>query len=147
MKKRIICVGNRYVSDDDTGPRVYDYLMKMSVPTGIQVIEGGLAGLGMLEYIEDAERVVFVDAVKGFGSQGQIVVLDGQTVEKTSVAHYGHSNGLAYLLKVLPEVCDGEVPEILLVGVEGVVDELTIKVIADTSVRIVEAGLSTEKYR
>ena len=34
--------------------------------------------------------------------------------------HFDHGAGLAYLLTVLPKVCDGELPEeIVLVGLEG----------------------------
>ncbi len=34
--------------------------------------------------------------------------------------HFDHGAGLAYLLAVLPKVCDGELPEeIVLVGLEG----------------------------
>ncbi len=37
-------------------------------------------------------------------------------LEKRSLQHHGLSNGLDYLIKVLPVVCEEDVPEILLVG-------------------------------
>lgn len=142
MKKRIICVGNRYVPGDDTGLKVYDYLSRSTLPIDVHVIEGGLLGLGLLPFIEDAERVIFVDSVSGFGYQGQIVILDRVTAAKTTNTYYGHSAGLTYLLRVLPTVCDGKIPEISLVGAEGTADEYTIKVMASTCLRIAENGLS-----
>ena len=121
MKIRIICIGNRLLSQDAAALAVYDHLAARRLPPGIDLIEGGLAGLNLLPLLEEGGRVVFVDTVTGFAKTGSIVILKlPQIVESLAEEHYGHSAGLPYLLSVLPHVCEGEMPtETLLVGLEG----------------------------
>ncbi|MBU0641004.1 MAG: hydrogenase maturation protease [Planctomycetes bacterium] len=124
--KRIICVGNRFCPQDAAGPRVYDRLAGTTLPPGVEVIDGGLAGLDLLRFVEGAERVIFVDAVSGFAAPSHIAVLEGESVAQHAEQAYGHSAGLAYLLRALPLVCAGPAPQILLVGIEGPAEECTI---------------------
>lgn len=118
---QIICIGNRLVEDDAAGLAVYDRLKSRTLPDNIKIVEGGLAGLNLLPLLETGGRVVFVDAVSGFTSEGNIVILDQQVLLKeTSNPAYGHGAGLPYLLTILPHVCEGKLPEeITLVGLEG----------------------------
>jgi len=121
--RRIICIGSRYVPADAVGPTVYDRLKQTSLPGNVEVVDGGLGGLGLLRFLEGTERVVFVDRVCGFGRPNEIVVLGEKEVAALAGQRCDHSAGLAYLLRVLPEVCEGHLPHVLLVGVEGDPDE------------------------
>lgn len=144
MKKFLICIGNRFVGHDSGGLAVYDFLKKsQSLPEGIELIEGGLAGLNLLPFLEQGGRVVFVDAVHGFTSPGESVILDRQEILQSSPApHYDHEAGLAYLLAILPHVCEGEMPEeIALVGLEGECEQVVIERAARQSLRIVSQGM------
>ncbi len=87
----------------------------------VQIHEGGLAGLNLLPLLEKGGRVVFIDAVSGYGEPGEIVLLSHQEIVNSfTTTHYSHDTGLPYLLTVLPNVCDGQEPEeIVLVGLEG----------------------------
>ena len=113
---RIICVGNRYVESDNVGPRVYDYLARRDMPEDVSLIDGGLAGLDLLRFVEGGRRVVFVDALHGFVPGDLPLVLDHGTALGEWAAGYGHDGGLAYLLRMLPAVCGNGLPEIALVG-------------------------------
>ena len=128
MDCRIICIGNRFIAEDGAGPAVYDKLQDSVLPAGVELIEGGLAGLNLLPHLEQGGRVIFVDAVTGFTPEGGVVVIDHATLLKQAEAPgYGHEAGLPYLLHVLPEVYEGEMPrEILLVGLEGACTKETI---------------------
>jgi hydrogenase maturation protease len=122
VKHCIICIGNRFVAEDTAGPAVFDRLQEMDpLPAGIEIIDGGMAGLNLLPLLEKGGRVVFVDAVDGFSGPGEIVLLDHQEIVSTlGDSHFDHSAGLAYVLTVLPQVCDGDLPEeIVLIGLEG----------------------------
>ncbi len=147
--KRIICIGNRYDPEDAAGPEVYKRLLQYTLPPDVEVIDGGLAGLDLLRFIEGAERVVFVDRVAGFGQSklgeqdmsSQIVVLEAADVAAVAGSRYEHSAGLAYLLRVLPEVSEDVVPHILLVGIEGHPDTGIIDAAASLALKIaVEDG-------
>ena len=76
MKSYIICIGNRLLSEDASGPAVFDSLQKLSLPQDVEIIEGGTAGLNLLPLLEKGGRVVFVDTVSGFADDGEIVMLD-----------------------------------------------------------------------
>ena len=155
--KRIICVGNRYVPGDDTGPKVYDFLLGVSLPPDVELIDGGLMGLDLLRFLEGAERVVFVDSVSGFSRPGEIVTLDeAGLVVKGTAADYGHSGGFGYLFRVLPEVFEGRIPAMTLVGLErpkasvGKPDETEdeiVESIARQVLRIIDKGTRRRKGR
>lgn len=139
---QIICIGNRLVEEDAAGPAVYDRLRTLELPDDLEITEGGLAGLDLLPLLEKGGRVVFVDAISGFGSKGSIVVLDQETLlQQTSEPSYGHAAGLSYLLTVLPHVCEGKLPEeITLIGLEGMCSSAVIDEAATMSITIATRG-------
>ena len=107
---RIICVGNRYRSGDDLGARVYDLLASRTIDAGVELIDGGLLGLNLLRFVDNARRVVFVDAVEGFAAPGAVVALPRQAVAALADGAWGHAAGLPHLFEFLPHVCENEVP-------------------------------------
>lgn len=117
--RRIICIGNRYVLDDAAGPRVHDRLCGRPLPEGVELIDGGLGGLDLLRHMDGAERVVLVDAVRGFCRAGGVVLLDPAAAGLERPARLDHATGIAYLLASLPHACERSVPEVLLLGVEA----------------------------
>jgi len=141
-KKRIICVGNRYRPEDSAGPMVYDQLVSGRIPGDIDVIDGGLAGLNLLRFINGADRVVFIDAVNGFRPSGGVIVLDAKDASQHADKIFGHNAGLSYCLRVLPEVHDGKLPEIFVVGIEGNTDPEKILKAAQMSLKIAIQGYS-----
>ena len=144
MNGTIICIGNRYVAADSAGLQVFDCIQAMPpLPAGIELVEGGLAGLNLLPLLERGGRVVFVDAVRGFAQAGDIVVLSHREIlQAPGQFHFGHEAGLAYLLTVLPKVCDGELPEdIVLLGLEGRCGQETFEKAAKMGIAIAMHGL------
>ena len=140
MKSRIICIGNRLVENDRAGIDVYDRLVLKKIPEHIELIEGGIAGLNLLCFLENVVNVVFVDAVCGFTAPGEIVVLNKEQIKnEIRDKHYGHYSGIAYLLTVLPKVCEGDLPrKIFLIGLEGRCSPQTINRAADMAILIAE---------
>lgn len=138
--KRIICVGNRFVGNDDAGVRVFDRLACTKLPEGIEVIDGGIAGLNLLGLIDGAERVVFVDAVSGFFPSGGVLVLTAADIPSPLSAAFDHAAGIPYLFSIIPHVCDVQVPDLYVVGIEGSADEAVIDEAARISVRVAEEG-------
>jgi len=138
----IICIGNHFVKEDAAGLQVLARLQEMQpLPAEIELIEGGLAGLNLLPFLERGGRVVFVDAVSGFTRPGEIVLLDSSQISGTAAGHFDHEAGLAYLLAILPRVCEGELPEkIVLVGLEGHCNRQTIERAARLSIEMASQG-------
>jgi hydrogenase maturation protease len=91
------------------------------------VVDGGTSGLDLLPYIEDRDRVLFVDAVNFRKEPGYIGILEGQEVPalfgpKGSLHHLGLMDVLAaaQLLGTAPrEVClIGIQPQTIELGLE-----------------------------
>lgn len=141
MKSFIICIGNRLLVDDSAALMVFDRLQQQLLPDNVSVIEGGLMGLNLLPFLEHGGRVVFVDNVSGFTRPGSLVVLDQKEIIATGAEHYDHNSCLAYVLSALPEVCEGDLPEeIVLVGIEGPCTERLVEEAANLSVSIAKNG-------
>ncbi len=135
----VICLGNRFVPGDDTGCRVFDCLRGSAIPQDIEIFDGGLCGLDLLRLVEGKNRVVFVDAVAGVTDAGDSVVLSGEQVAAYA-GRYGHGAGLPYLLRLLPQVCAAPLPEIMLVGAEGALDEPAVRALAERSMEVAIHG-------
>lgn len=123
---RIICIGNRYCEHDNAGIRVHDRLIERGVPPGIEVVDGGLAGPNLLLLVESTKRVVFVDQVSGFGTEGAVLTLGTDELCDNAESRLSHGGGLPYLLKTLEAGCQVSPPEVLVVGIEGSADEEVI---------------------
>ena len=139
---RIICIGNRFINEDAAGLAVYDQLLAMDLPSSVQIIEGGLAGLNLLSHLEQGGRVIFVDTVSGFSADQSIVVLEQKSIlQDAEMKGYGHEAGLPYLLSVLPHVNEGKLPdEILLVGVQGKYNGQVVNEAATLSIQLATSG-------
>lgn len=136
---RIICIGNRLVEDDDFGPRVFDALVASDPPAGMDIIDGGLAGLNLLRHLDDGRPVVFVDNVAGFASGDGLVVLDGEEIARQSDGHYGHDAGLPFLVRILPRVVERPPRRIRLIGCEGRASGATVAAAAQLGLRLAGA--------
>ena len=136
MAARIICIGNRFVGEDDFGSRVYDMLAGMALPAGVEIVDGGLAGLNLLRYLDDGRSIVFIDAVSGFAPLGEITVIDGDVIARQATGSYGHEAGLPFLLGVLPTVVDNPPPRIRLVGCEGSASDSAVQDAARLSLQL-----------
>lgn len=110
---RIIGVGNAFLEGDAMGPAVCAHLNAGKLPAGVEVIDGGLGGLDLMPLLEGVDRVVFVDAGRGFDpSEGPLITLSAEEAALHAPMHYGHGAGLMYLLRALPHMsppCDAEV--------------------------------------
>lgn len=118
-RHKIICIGNRHIKGDDIGPRVYDNLCKYPASHSIEYVDGGLGGLNLLNQLDSTQHVLFVDTVYGFTTPGGSILLDIERIVACSTSSYDHSAGLPYLLKLLPNVYEGEIPKISILGFEG----------------------------
>jgi hydrogenase maturation protease len=137
--KRIICIGNRFHERDSAGPRVHDRLAAAGLPPGLELVDGGLAGLDLGRLVKGAERVVFVDATVGFApapGTRAVVVLSSEEVAAEAAPHFDHAAGLPYLLRALPAILEEPPPPIEVVGVEGALDEALLDQAAATALRL-----------
>ncbi len=95
----VIGVGNVVLSDDGLGVHAVRRLAERHDVAGVEIVEGGTAGLLLLPCLADARRAIVVDAIDTGAAPGTLVRLDGRDLDRwlangTTV----HDVGLADLL-------------------------------------------------
>ncbi len=58
----VIGLGNPMRGDDGVGIRVIEALAGLALPDGVEVVDGGTQGLGIVSLMEGRQRVIVVDA-------------------------------------------------------------------------------------
>lgn len=81
MQILVLGIGNILLQDEGVGVRVANQLkQRFEIPPEVNVLDGGTAGMALLDDILDAHRVIVVDAVKTGDPPGTIVRLEGDEV-------------------------------------------------------------------
>ena len=124
----VLGLGNILLGDEGVGIRVVERLQQLyHLPDEVQVLDGGTLGLELLPFVEDAERLLVVDALELGAEPGTVARLEGHEVPAfLGVKVSPHQVGLADLMAVtrlrghFPErlVLWGVQPAVLAVGVE-----------------------------
>jgi hydrogenase maturation protease len=113
-RTRVIACGNPLLGNDAAGLRVMA-LLRESRP-GLDVVEGGLGGLGLIPLMEGADRVIIVDATQGMGATGEVRVFRDLPPSRLFPLSL-HDLGVVEAVQVAREL--GIAPEIAIVGIEG----------------------------
>jgi hydrogenase maturation protease len=115
----VIGLGNPLRGDDGIGVRVAQALGERPLPHGVEVVDGGTQGLGLVTLLEGRQRAILVDAARVGREPGQFVrfTLDEANLLGDDPSMAIHEAGLrdvlilAEALKVLPE-------QVIIFGVE-----------------------------
>jgi hydrogenase maturation protease len=97
----VLGLGNVLLGDDGVGPAVIAQLRDAyAAPPGTLLLDGGTLGLSLLPYLEDARRVILVDAVAADAPAGTLVRLEGHEVGPAVATRLSpHQVGVADLLE------------------------------------------------
>ena len=99
----VLGLGNILLADEGVGVRVIERLLgQYDFPEEVRVMDGGTLGLDLLPYLEDASRLLVVDAVQARKPAGALVRLAGDEIpvflDASKVSP--HQEGLEDLLAV-----------------------------------------------
>jgi hydrogenase maturation protease len=72
----VIGLGNPLMGDDGAGLVALEVLRSAWLLDGVSLVDGGTWGMSLLPDIEDADRIVFIDAIVAGGTAGDITVLE-----------------------------------------------------------------------
>ena len=114
----ILGIGNLLLSDEGIGVHVAHELMKMDLPPGVSVVEGGTDGFRLLNVIAGADRLIVVDAVRSGAAPGSVYRFDVNDVRSvpsgfmTSV----HQVGILEVIELSDLI--GKRPRATVIGVE-----------------------------
>ena len=102
MHTLVMGIGNILQQDEGLGVRAVERLQSLyRLPPEVYAVDGGVMGLDLLHYLEDAERVLILDAIQTDRPPGSVMRLEGPEIPavlalKTSI----HQVGLQELLAV-----------------------------------------------
>lgn len=115
----VLGVGNLLLGDEGVGVRAVEALeARYRVADAVEVVDGGTAGMGLLDLIAGRTSVIVVDAVKTGSDAGTIVRLDGDRIPVGFRQRMSpHSLGLGDVLAVLT-VLEQAPAELVVIGVE-----------------------------
>jgi hydrogenase maturation protease len=96
----VLGLGNVLLEDDGVGGAAVSLLReRFDAPRGAQVLDGGTLGLSLLPYLDMADAVILVDAVRADAPAGTLVRLDGDEVAPAVATRLSpHQVGVADLL-------------------------------------------------
>ncbi len=106
-------VGNLLLTDDGIGVHAVQELQKEPM-AGVKVVDIGTAVLHGLHFLEDADRVLIIDAAHGDGPPGTIYLFD--TAQSHTAVNSVHAMGLREAVRLLPPGV--RAPGITVLGVE-----------------------------
>jgi hydrogenase maturation protease len=141
----ILGLGNPLQRDDGVGCRVIEELERRSLPPGVEVLDAGTPGIGLLNLLEGRQRVLIVDAAEMGRQPGEFVrfAADEVTLTGSTERFSLHRTAVADAL-ALAHALALPLPEIVFFGVQpaqiGWGEGLSPEVEAAVS-RVVEALL------
>jgi hydrogenase maturation protease len=79
----VLGLGNILLGDDGVGVRVVERLLEQyELPKEVGGIDGGTLGMALLPYLEDASRLLLVDAVQIHKPAGALLRLTGDEIPR-----------------------------------------------------------------
>ena len=120
MSQRILVlgIGNPLMTDEGAGVRVAESLMeRYDFPEGVDVVDAGTMGLGMLHLMRDRDLVIVADAVDNTGHPaGTVVILTPEELAPSQVMHSLHDMRLVNVLEAA--ALAGYEPDAICVGIQ-----------------------------
>ena len=116
-KVLVIGVGNLLLQDEGVGVHVARELMGRELPSGVEVFDGGTSIMDLLPVIQEAERIIVIDALRGGEKPGTVYRLTSKDLEARGERSLSlHQVGLLESLDLVERL--GSHPEVVIFGVE-----------------------------
>ena len=143
---KILGAGNYLMSDDGVGIHILEKLEKMNL-SDVELENVGVGGLAILDYMEDADNVIIIDAVRsGGGEPGSIYKFTDKELPPANLFMMSlHDLSLVDALRLGQEIQPELMPKnITIIGieveqVEGICTDLSPRVEAavDAAIKLV----------
>jgi hydrogenase maturation protease len=140
MKIVVLGLGNILLRDEGVGVRVVEALAeRYAIPAEIEVVDGGTAGMDLLNTLAGCDHLLICDAVQTGAPPASVVRLAGLEVPALFQARFSpHQLGLAEVLATL--VLTGEAPSaVTLVGIVPLDLELGLELSQEVSAVVGQA--------
>jgi hydrogenase maturation protease len=109
-KMLILGIGNYLMADEGLGVHLAERIIKEVLPSGVDVLDGGTGGFHLLEYFDQYEGVIIIDATLDNNPAGTIRLIKPKFAADFPQAMSTHDIGLKDLVGALQLL--GAMPEI-----------------------------------
>jgi len=145
MKTVILGVGNVLMGDEGAGVLVARHLTGTGAAGDIEVVDGGTGGFHLLEFFQDYDRVVLVDATMDGQAPGNVSVTKPRFSSDYPPTLSAHDIGLKDLLDAVYLL--GQSPEIILFAISiASVDGVTLEVSAAVAESVPRVAQQVAEY-
>ncbi|HRZ14252.1 MAG TPA: hydrogenase maturation protease [Candidatus Omnitrophota bacterium] len=128
--KRIIGCGNLLLQDEGVGIHLIEYLKHQTLPEDIELIDGATGGFDLIPFIEDAEKVVIVDAIRAGSVPGAIYRFTPDNFETNAELNTSlHDVTLKDIFRIIQ--LKRILPPVVIFGVEPKAMDLGMELTAD----------------
>jgi hydrogenase maturation protease len=146
-KKQILVlgIGNLLMGDEGVGVHVVRKLQKDKDLDGVDIVDGGTGGLGLLEYFLNHDLVILIDATMDGNPPGSLRWLKPAYAADYPLTMGSHDIGLKDVLDALRLL--GKKPEIILVAVSiESMDRMTLELSAQIQGAVAAASKEIKDY-
>ncbi len=154
---RVLGIGNILMRDEGVGVHVVRRLGEVDLPSDVEIMDVGVAGIGIIHFMEGAERVIFVDAAdmgKPPGEMSFFRPCDVREDRRDNPDFSLHDIGLLGVLELASSL--DRRPEVFILGIQpadlsygiGLSEELSerlpdiVKFLADKVEELAKLGLN-----
>ena len=116
---KVLGVGNILMKDEGIGIHVVRKLGEFELPPYVELVDAGVAGIGIIHLMEEAEKVIFVDAADMGKLPGEMSFFrpcDVRECGDDSPRFSLHDTGLLGILELASSL--DSCPEVLILGVQ-----------------------------
>lgn len=118
MKTLILGVGNLLLRDEGVGIHAIHALEKESLPSGVDLMDGGTGGFHLISWLEEYDRIIMIDATLDNNPPGTIRVIRPRYASDFPPLMSAHEIGLRDMLEVM-QLTDS-MPDVHLVVISAV---------------------------
>lgn len=118
----VIGLGNLLMGDDGAGIHVIRELQGLRLPDHVDLIDGGTAGVGLVDILSSYRRVIIIDAIANQGAGPSNIRLfppDDLILRKGEGDYSIHDVELTSILSLMNGL-EMEIPDITIIGIPAV---------------------------
>lgn len=97
----ILGIGNYLMGDEGVGVHTALRLQGMGLPENIEIVDGGTGGFHLLQYFEDHDTVILIDATLDGNAPGTIRLIEPRFAQDFPRAMSTHDIGLRDMVSAL----------------------------------------------
>ncbi len=113
----ILGLGNPLMGDDGAGIHIINELKRSDLPDHVDIMDGGNAGIDLIDILSGRKRIIVIDAIKGDCLSGITLFSPDETIFKEEGKVYSmHDMEFISVLRLM-KTLKMDIPDITIIGI------------------------------